>query len=152
MATRKVTADTGFSFDAIKPEVSEIVPQTTKQRKPNAFYDFVADANQDGNHGKWFKVGPIPEAHKLEAYNMLRRAQKDLACGLNIREEDNGNGTFTYHYSAKPKKNMSYTAEDIRAWARTTDMDPAEYTGAGKLSLGVRNAYRRAMGLKELKR
>jgi len=152
MATTRKTTPTkpAFDFTSVKPQASEIQPQTTKSRKPNPFYAFVKEANQPENHRTWYKLAGIPEEVKTDAYNLLRRAQKDLECGLNIREEDHDNGTVTYHYSAKVKKAMNYTAEDIRAWAKgQLEINPSLYTP--KITLAIRKAYKLAHGIKLLK-
>lgn len=141
----KDAQDTGFSFDNITVTDSVHVPQrAARDEKPNPLLAAVQASLSDG---AWKQLPAIPESAAKDADNYLRRAAIKLACGVQIRKENAGDGMVSVHFLAKnEKRNRAYTVEDVRDWAREQGYNDSDLLP--KVHRDISNAYREAHGMK----
>lgn len=144
MARRKNDAPhSDFSFDAVAVvETNEMPSRAPRTEKPNPLLPHVTKSLETGTA---LALPNIPQDAVKDAQNYLRRAAIKLACGIEIRPADNGDGTMNLHFRAKhEKRSRSYTVADVRAWAE--EMGYGESDLYPRVSREVSDAYRVAHG------
>lgn len=150
MARRKNdTPLTDFDFSTAAVQDSEAMPaRAPREEKPNPLLPAVR-ASLDSNTAKM--LPRVPAAAVKDAQNYLRRAAVKIDCGIEIRPEDNGDGTVNVHFKAKhEKRERAYTVEDVRAWAAENGYSESDLQP--KVKPYVSDAYREAHGMKVNKR
>lgn len=152
MATRRKAQETPVEFDfstvTAAPAAAPVIAF-----KPNPLKNIVQQSIDNGYQPLEITV---PDSAVKEACNMLRRAalpvdKGGLDCGMRIVTRENNDGTTVISFQTKAeKKTRNYTAEDVRAWAKTQPEIPKELYGT-RVHRDVSRAYRIAHGLETVK-
>lgn len=161
--TTDTTQDTTVSTAALTPPAPSVAAtwptRSLRTAGDNPFTGHVSTALE--NSGTPYEV-PAPDAKTARTWEgLIRQAAKaaDATVNVYVRELEDGSAKIFYRVTpgrSERTRNQTYTADDVRVWARSDDgsaflrergIDSASVVDGKAIPGEVRRGYREAHGL-----